>query len=119
MVPEVGSEAEPEPWPDELPDAKPAYRRNSSADAVEEDIAQDASFPCHAFQQLIQGFFGAPLWPAVWAQCSEESADAYLRKKPPKGKPFPRERQLKHLQRVQPAKLAFCGPDHVGVTSCL
>ena len=92
MVPEVGSEAEPEPWPDELPDAKPAYQQNPSADAVEEDIAQNTSFPCHAFQQLIQGFFGAPLWPAVWAQCSEESADAYLRKKPPKGKPFPCER---------------------------
>ena len=55
----------------------------------------------------------------VLAQASEEADAAYSSKKPPKGKPWPRDRYLREIKRIRPANVVLAGPDFVGVTACL
>ena len=60
----------------------------------------------------------------VLAQASEEADAAYSSKKPPKGKPWPRDRYLREIKRIRPVNVVlvgpdFVGPDFVGVTACL
>ena len=55
----------------------------------------------------------------VLAQASEEADAAYSSKKPPKGKPWPRDRYLRKINRIRPANVVIAGPDFAGVTACL
>ena len=45
--------------------------------------------------------------------------DAYAKKKPPKGRPWPKERFLKDIKRIRPAKIALSGPDSIGTSITL
>ena len=58
-------------------------------------------------------------WLDVLAQASKEADAAYACKKPPKGKPWPREHYLRKIKRIGPAKIAVAGPDFAGATACL
>ena len=58
-------------------------------------------------------------WLDMLAQASKEADDAYACKKPPKGKPWPREHYLREIKRIRPAKIAVAGPDFAGATACL
>ena len=55
----------------------------------------------------------------VLTQASEEANAAYASRKPPEGRPWPREHYLHEIKRIRPAKIAVAGPDFVGITTCL
>ena len=55
----------------------------------------------------------------VMAQALEESTQAYQSKKTLKRKPRPKERYMRDMKRIRPAKVALAGPDFEGVTSVL
>ena len=56
---------------------------------------------------------------AVFAEASPTAQEQYARKKPPKGRPWPRERYVKEMKRIRPAKVLVTGPDFVGTTAAL
>ena len=55
----------------------------------------------------------------VLAAASEASESAYVRKKMPKGKPWPKEKYVHEMKWIHPAKVVLAGPDFCSVTSML
>ena len=57
--------------------------------------------------------------PAVLAAVSAAAEEAYGKRKPPKGRPWPKDRFLREIKRIRPAKIVLAGPDHIGTSSTL
>ena len=55
----------------------------------------------------------------VLATTSAKADDAYAKKKPPKGRPWPKECFLKDIKHIRPAKIALAGPDSIGTSTTL
>ena len=96
------------PLPVASPSSEPAW------DGVE---ARDSSATAEA--ELYASFLAEPMQLAVMAEASDAANEAYGKSKPPKGKPWPKERYIREMKRIRPAKVALVGPDYIGVTSAL
>ena len=57
--------------------------------------------------------------PAVLAAVSSAAEEAYAKKKPPKGRPWPKDRFLREIKRIRPDKIVIAGPDHIRTSSTL
>ena len=50
---------------------------------------------------------------------SAAAEEAYAKRKPPKGRPWPKDRFMHKIKRTHPAKIVLVGPDHISTSSTL
>ena len=77
------------------------------------------NMPSTTEQQLYQQCIESVAYLDVLATASAKADDAYAKKKPPKGRPWPKERFLKDIKCIRPAKIALSGPNSIGTSITL
>ena len=79
----------------------------------------NGNVPSTTDQELYQQCIESIAYLDVLAATSAEADDAYTKKKPPKGRPWPKERFLKDIKCIRPTKIALAGPDSIGTSTTL
>ena len=81
--------------------------------------ATNDNVPSTTEQELYQQCIESVAYLDVLATTSAKADDAYAKKKPPKGHPWPKKRFLKDIKHIHPAKIALTGPDRIGTSTTL